>query len=125
MLLVNTIHYLIVMRETTYKITLQNPNPSDETALRNFSIDFVDWRIRHGSWTEGIADRQTINFPRKTPSTNHDPVRSWVKNVSMSGPTIETCIGESVKILGVVPPNYTTCDFDLIAVSYAGFKFFE
>jgi hypothetical protein len=26
----------------TYKMTLQNPKPSEETALRNFSFDFVD-----------------------------------------------------------------------------------
>ena len=39
MLLVNTAS---VMRKATYKMTLQNPKPSEETALRNFSFDFVD-----------------------------------------------------------------------------------
>ena len=61
-----------VMRKITYKITLQNPKPSEETALKNLSFDLVDWSISYPTWTMGTVGRRTINFPRKTPSTTHD-----------------------------------------------------
>lgn len=54
-------------------MTLQNPKPSEEAALRNFSFDFVNKGVsqRHASWTMRTVDGRTINFPRKTPSTTH------------------------------------------------------
>ena len=33
----------------TYKITLQNPKPSNETALKNLSFDYMDTNVSHAS----------------------------------------------------------------------------
>ena len=54
-----------------YKITLQNPKPSDFAALKNFSVDWESrvhiFQCRYPLKSWAI----TINLPRRTPSTFH------------------------------------------------------
>ena len=63
---------LQLTREMTYKMTLQNPKPSEDAALKNFSFDWTD-PTSTKSKMEAIELR-TINFPRKTPSTGQNQI---------------------------------------------------
>ena len=66
-------------------MTLQNPKPSEDTALKNFSLDWTDPPSTKAKSTIEAIGQRTINFPRKTPSTSQNQTLLSARRSSICG----------------------------------------
>jgi hypothetical protein len=90
---------------------LQNPKPSDVTALKNLSLDYMDSSVGHASWRAEVGHQQTHHE-----LSAQNPIhcsRSDVGSENVVGTHRQNLSDRISEDRAVQIHNYTTCNFHL------------